>query len=1045
MRSNLLLMLSTFILLPGLFYSSDFSNNKQKAADGLRTAEEELAGFKVPEGFVVELVASEKNGIINPIDITFDDAGRLWTQTARMYPMDPIADIQWNDLTNLMNDEEAQRNHPNFKRILSLYQGKTKGTDQVLVLSDFYGDHKQTKTTVWADSLALPVSILPYKNGVYVAQGSEMFFLDDKNKDNKADERIPLLTGFGFTDTHTMAHTLVRGPGDWIYFSHGALNKGLVRSLTSNAQQRMDYSKIARFSLDAKKFELVTAGLNNIWGFQLRHNGQWYGCEANDLGYSVVPMEPGTAYPGIGNEKLRPYQPFMPELHHFRIGGTGISGLAFADDESGSFPAEWKDVAFLANPITSTINAVKIIRNPDGTVTAKHLPDLLTSDDKYFRPVNMEFGPDGCLYIADWYDKIISHNEIPTTHPDRDKAKGRIWRIRHVSQPVRKIPDFNQVKTAELVNYLKAPSIWMKRAAWHQLTDRDIKQTKKLASAIIKIASDETQGETTRILSLWSLEGIRHFDQQLMNALLKSPEHNLRREAIRSLVSFRLPPAHVAAMIGGLIEDSNPMVRSEVLRTLADMHQADQSTIDILVKASKPALPGNTMGGAYERSFERYLALKALEQYPEELYTYMNSSSATKQPVRHLFWAIQALPQNQKEDLFLKFWSLSPLTELDEPTFISVAQMLNNPKIVSALKTVLENQANAEKNLVMALHHQQQTQSPQLSALLEKAAQHLLSNIDVRLQQIALDGIDRLKIKTNINVILTLIQPDSPAAILQSTLRVLENNGQDNQAAFEKILKIPGLDNDLKLATIHSMAKVNNELAFATLKEWIPAYNIEQKQQLTKVLSGSSAGGKVLTQLYEQKLIGADAFNLSSAEGVYNADKNTVINQTILHAVKQKLEADQQAFDKKLKHYLDVAENQKGNAAKGKVLFQTCMMCHKVGNGGQNIAPALDGSANRETEALLTAIINPDAAVEGGYALYRITKKDDSTIEGYLFSKEDRGTTIAFMGGSKVFIEIADIKTQGFLGGRSFMPKGLMDQYSDQQVADLLAYIKSLK
>lgn len=289
-------------------------------------------------GFVIELVASEKDGVAKPIDLTFDDAGRLWTQTARMYPLDPVADIQWNDLLRLMDDQQAQQNHPNFRRILDLYQGRTKGSDQVLILSGLYGQGP-VKTTVWAEGLTIPQSVLPYRDGAYVAQGSELFFLRDSDHDGKADTRTPLLTGFGFTDTHTMAHVLLRGPGDWIHFSHGVLNKGEVSSLPGGVKLKVDYSKIARFSLDAKKLELVSAGLNNIWGFQLRHNGQWYGSEANDLGYSVVPMEPGTGFPGIGNERLRPYQPWMPPLHEFRVGGTGISGTAFADDAAGSFPA----------------------------------------------------------------------------------------------------------------------------------------------------------------------------------------------------------------------------------------------------------------------------------------------------------------------------------------------------------------------------------------------------------------------------------------------------------------------------------------------------------------------------------------------------------------------------------------------------------------------------------------------------------------------------------------------------------------------------------
>ena len=109
-----------------------FAQKTQSVRTRIYTPEEELAGFKVPEGFVIELVASERDSVVNPIDLTFDDAGRLWTQTARMYPLDPVADIQWDDLLRLMDDQEAQKKHPNFKRVLDLYQGKTKGITKSL-------------------------------------------------------------------------------------------------------------------------------------------------------------------------------------------------------------------------------------------------------------------------------------------------------------------------------------------------------------------------------------------------------------------------------------------------------------------------------------------------------------------------------------------------------------------------------------------------------------------------------------------------------------------------------------------------------------------------------------------------------------------------------------------------------------------------------------------------------------------------------------------------------------------------------------------------
>ena len=181
----------------------DYNKKTQSQRTGVYSPEKELAGFTVPEGFVVELVASEKDGIVNPIDMTFDDAGDLWTQTASMYPLDPAVDIGWNELLVLMDDPEAQREDPRFKRILDLYEGKTKGDDAILVISDLYGN-SSAKVSVWADGLAIPQSILPYKNGAYVAHGSELFFLSDTNNDgmvNIADV------------TYHVAFTFTGGPG----------------------------------------------------------------------------------------------------------------------------------------------------------------------------------------------------------------------------------------------------------------------------------------------------------------------------------------------------------------------------------------------------------------------------------------------------------------------------------------------------------------------------------------------------------------------------------------------------------------------------------------------------------------------------------------------------------------------------------------------------------------------------------------------------------------------------------------------------------------
>ncbi|NWK55289.1 c-type cytochrome [Verrucomicrobiaceae bacterium N1E253] len=1039
-------MKNTSIILAATIAASPFLLAKKTGSSrtGVLSPEEELAGFKLPEGFIIELVASEKDGIINPIDLTFDDAGRLWTQTAEMYPLDPVADIPWNKLLKLMEHPEEQQKVPEFKRILDLYQGKTKGKDKILILSNLYGSKQEAKVDVWADGLAIPQSILPHKNGAFVAQGSELFALSDTNNDGKADKRTPILTGFGFTDTHTMAHLLVRGPGNWIHFSHGALNKGEVTAVRSGQKTRIDYCKIARYSLDGEQLELVSSGLQNIWGFTLRNNGQWYGTEANDMGWSIVPMEPGTGFRGIGNDRIRPYQPWMPAPHSFRVGGTGISGAAFADDSSGSFPPAWKDVAFLANPITSKINAVRIARNPDGTITAKHLPDLLTSDDDWFRPVNIEFGPDGCLYIADWYNKIISHNELPTTHPDRDKKHGRIWRIRHVSQKAREVPNMYKVSDTQLVNHLLSDSLWEKRAAWHQISDRKVTQA---APALVAMAADRNRDVTTRIHALWSLEGIAHYDSTLISNLLKEDDGDLRREAVRSLASFSLKAGEVAALLSNHIHDDNVMVRSQALRTLSEINQADANSIHLLVAACRPELPGLKLGGSYERSFERYLARMALEKYPSELQQYLGTEKAKTQPVSHLLWASQALPEKEREIQLLRIWQQAKIEKLDDSTFIAVSQLLSSPAVFKALTPVFEDPKHAQHTIKLALKHQNQVQSPELSRILQKSTNHLLEQQDSKDQQRGLEAVGRLKIPNQHDAIIAIFKnPASSDAMKRLCLQAMEHTGGKNKDLLADLLKDKSTSFGLKKLALASLAKQDSKFATRVTSDLLSSINPAEKSDLVSTLSASPQGGGILLQLLSQKQLKESDFTLSQAERIHQSHRKNKQAKSLLADMQVKAKQEKAQQQETLKRFITIADKKGGDPVMGKPLFTAlCLSCHAVGDEGAGFAPALDGSAHRDNEALLTAILDPDAAMEGNYTLYRVTKKDGSTLEGYLEKKDERGSTLRFMGGSSAFISASDIRSQGFVNGRSVMPKGLIDNMDEQSVANLLAYIRTLK
>ena len=1006
--------------------------------------QEQLKTFKLKEGFVIELVASEADGVINPIDLTFDDAGRLWTQTARMYPLDPMGELKWKELLKAMESEDANKKNPAFQRIGDLYKLKKRGQDKILVIDNYINSTAKKKVAVWADGLSIPQSILPYKNGAFVAHGSEMLYLSDTNGDGKSDKHETVLTGFGFVDTHTMSHALVRAPGGWINFSHGALNKGLVTAVKSGWQQRIDYCKIARFSIDGTRVELVGTGRDNIWGFQLRANGQWYGTMANDGGLSVIPMESQTGVAGIGGDKLRSYQPMFPAIHQFRVGGTGISGLAFAEDRTNTFPAEWRDVAFLANPITSEIDAVKIKRNEDGSVSASLLEDLLTCEDDWFRPVNIEFGPDGCLYIADWYNKIISHNELSRSHPDRDKSHGRIWRIRHKSQKPVKVKNYYTIGTPELLAGLESPSIWEKRAAWHQIADR---QAIELVYPLVRMTKNMNLDETTRIMALWSLESLSYLDIDLMSELVMKSSGDLQREAIRSLTGMQVTAAQLAELLKGFDKHKNPMVRSQVLRTIADRKVVSSEIIDILVSFCKPSIKGKmALGGSYEREFERFLARRALELFPNELNEYLKSDLAKAHPAENLAWAAEALSSKDKEVVFLKKWAKQKNEALTESTFLSIADMLRSPKVYSAVKGTFINQAETVINF--ALKHQSRVQSEAMVKLLRETAVLVFTKPEnSKLLSMALVLVNRYSIKGLDNDLTKLLASNRlPESDVQTCIKIIEPKSANQVKLIVSLLNSSKSSAAIKDTSFKSLVQAGTELSKKSASDYFKTASPAQKRIIIKDLSSSYYGSVfILGEMTKDKsleglidyetMVKLSQFNQGNKylQGLVKAKK----------AVQEKLEAERK---KKISKYVKLIEAQKGNPAQGKPLFDAlCLSCHSVAGKGAAFAPPLDGSAHRDNHGLMTSILNPDAAVENNYFVFRITKNDGSTVEGYCEKQDARGVTLRFMGGAQLFVPATDIKKKAYVLGKSVMPAGLIDNLDDAQVANILAYIKSLE
>lgn len=359
-----------------------------------QTPADEQRGFHLPPGFKIELFASEPQ-IAKPLNMAWDARGRLWVTSSREYPY-PAAE-------------------------------GTAARDTLQILEDTDGDGRADKSTTFADNLNIPIGVLPVPQGAICFSIPHLWLLRDTDGDDRADERIRLLGPFDTTrDTHGMVNSLTRGDDGWIYACHGFNNQSDVTAADGSRVQ-LTSGNTFRFRDDGSRVEQVTHGQVNPFGMTRDEWGNWYAADCHSK--PLTALLPGACYPSFA----RPHDGlgFGPSMMDHLHGSTAICGLEYYQAEA--FPPAYRRLFYSGNVMTSRINC-NVLQWQGSTAKAAELADFLTSDDPWFRPVDIRLGPDGALYVADFYNRIIGHYEVPLDHPGRDRDSGRIWKISYVGQ-----------------------------------------------------------------------------------------------------------------------------------------------------------------------------------------------------------------------------------------------------------------------------------------------------------------------------------------------------------------------------------------------------------------------------------------------------------------------------------------------------------------------------------------------------------------------------------------------------------------------------------
>lgn len=403
-----------FILIAGITHAAEPDTLLVRESAPL-TPEAERAALHVPLGFEVQLFAAEPQ-INKPINIGFDSKGRLWVSSTVEYPY--AADKgRWSD---------PQGTHVKNSR------------DAIKILEDTDGDGRADKVTDFATGLNIPTGVLPWhkpehKAGCIAWSIPNIWYFADTDGDDKADVREILFGPLGFEkDTHGMCSSFRLGRDGWVYATHGFNNTSRFRILpqhrlpgTETAESHtleLHSGNVFRFRPDGSSVEKWTSGQVNPFGLAWDRHGNLYSADCHSS--PVYQLIRGACYPSFG--KPHDGLGFAPVMCQHTHGSTGICGIVYLD--GGIWGPEWDDHTLIGNVVTSRINDDHITFT-GSTPKANERTDFLTSDDPWFRPVDLALGPDRALYIADFYNKIIGHYEVPLDHKGRDKERGRIWRI----------------------------------------------------------------------------------------------------------------------------------------------------------------------------------------------------------------------------------------------------------------------------------------------------------------------------------------------------------------------------------------------------------------------------------------------------------------------------------------------------------------------------------------------------------------------------------------------------------------------------------------
>ena len=967
------------------------------APTGPRTPAEEKQGFHLPPGFDVELVAAEPD-IAKPLNLNFDARGRLWVSDTLEYPF-------------------------------AAAPGK-KGRDSVKILEDFGPDGKARKITTFADGLNIPIGVLPIDNSAIIYSIPAIWKMTDAGS-GKADERTLLYEKYGHVDTHGMTSAFTWSYDGWIYACHGFKNDSVVKG-RDGSTVKMNSGNVYRFKRDGSRVEQVTWGQVNPFGLALDPLGNLYSADCHSM--PIYQLLRGAYYPSFGkpHDGLG-FGPMMMDHLHY---STGIAGIAFY--AADHFPKEYQGNIFIGNVVTSRVNLDRIEWR-GSSPWANEKPDFVKSDDQWFRPVDIKLGPDGALYIADFYNKIIGHYEVDLRHPQRDRHRGRIWRIVYrgadgKGKPTAPRADWTKAKTSELIDDLRHTNLTVRMLATNQLAERQGAETIEAVKAAMKPESKATQ----RAHGLWVLERLGRLDESILKGAVTDREAIVRVHACRVLSERAKLSEAETVLLRNRLKDDDP----NVIRAAADALGRHPQTQNI-----RPLLD----------------ALHAV------------SSQDT-----HLRHVVRMALRDQVRSS--KPGSLPPGNERDAAALADVA--LGIPTRDGArllLAFVEQNKPGGDPLVRMAGHVGRYGGEEEIDAFTKHARTHLQRDIG---QQGAVllalaQGISQHgrrpgaeTIRAGTALVDLLLASRNPGEVESGiTLAgALYLGGRQNDIA--RILSDEQAPEGQRLAAIDALAaidpgrhvtligkvltgsgsarvrqqsaaalvRLNSKETRTQLAEGLKTAPAVLQTAIAEGLASSREGAEVLLGAVEQGKASARLLQERGVEGRLKGTKLAGIEQRIAKLTAGLPSPDQKVFDLMRKRREGFLKSRPNPELGLKVFEKSCANCHQIAGKGAKIGPQLDGVGIRGLDRLLEDTLDPNRNVDQAFRTTILNLRKGQIVSGLLLREEGAVLVLADNLGKEVRVAKDEVEERRS-SPLSPMPANLADQITEGDFYHLLAYL----